>query len=56
MSKVMKNKNISINVNMCWEQDQKRQCQIMSKEDAYKTKRWLDTNNGSCYWFQALDS
>ena len=50
-----KNKDKSIRVNVCWELGDNRKCETMQKEDAYKTRRWVEANNGFVFWFQALD-
>jgi|TARA_Y100000401_G_C8325923_1_gene228271 hypothetical protein len=51
----MKNKDKPIRVNVCWECGKTRKCETMEKEDAYKTKRWVEANDGFIFWFQALD-
>ena len=51
----MTKKDKPIRVNVCWEVDRKRKCETMAKEDAYKTKRWVEANDGFIFWFQALD-
>ena len=51
----MKNKDKSIRVNVCWEMQQNSQMRNNEKEDAYKTKRWVEANDGFIFWFQALD-
>jgi len=51
----MKNKDKSIRVNVCWECGKTHKCETMKKEDAYKTKRWVEANDGFIFWFQALD-
>ena len=50
-----KEKDKSIRVNVCWECANIRKCETMEKEDAYKTRRWVEANNGFIFWFQALD-
>ena len=51
----MNKKNKSIRVNVCWECGDQRQCKTMQKEDAYRTRRWVEANDGFIFWFQALD-
>ena len=51
----MNKKNKPIRVNVCWECGDQRQCKTMQKEDAYRTRRWVEANDGFIFWFQALD-
>jgi len=52
---VMKKKDKPIRVNVCWELGENRKCETMQKEDAYRTRRWVEANDGFIFWFQALD-
>jgi len=52
---VMNKKDKSIRVNVCWECGDDRKCETMNKEDAYRTRKWVEANNGFIFWFQALD-
>ena len=49
-----KNKDPKIRVNMCWEVGDEKKCATLSKEEAYATRAWVEKNNGSVWWFQAL--
>lgn len=49
-----KNKDPKIRVNMCWEVGDEKKCATLSKEEAYATRKWVEENNGSVWWFQAL--
>jgi len=52
--KVKKYKEPRIRVNMCWELGEERKCATLDKSDAYKTREWVEKNDGVVYWFQAL--
>jgi hypothetical protein len=49
-----RNKEPKIRVNMCWELDKERKCATLERNDAYKTREWVEANNGIVFWFQAL--
>jgi len=51
----MNKKDKPIRVNVCWELGENRKCETMEKEDAYRTRRWVEANDGFIFWFQALD-
>ena len=51
----MSKKDKPIRVNVCWECGDERKCKTMEKEDAYRTRRWVEANDGFIFWFQALD-
>ena len=43
-----------IRVNLCWEVGDEKKCVTLSKEQAYATREWVEENNGTVFWFQAL--
>jgi hypothetical protein len=49
-----RNKEPQIRVNMCWEVNKKRKCATLERGDAYRTREWVETNDGIVFWFQAL--
>jgi hypothetical protein len=51
---VKKYKEPYIRVNICWELGEERKCVTLDKSDAYKTREWVENNDGVVYWFQAL--
>ena len=52
--KMKKYKEPHIRVNICWEVGEEKKCVTMSKEQAYATKEWVENNDGTVFWFQAL--
>ena len=51
----MAKKDKPIRVNVCWELGRNRKMRNHEKEDAYRTRRWVEANDGFIFWFQALD-
>lgn len=49
-----KYKDPEIRVNMCWEVEDEKKCVTLKKSDAYATKEWVEKQNGTVFWFQAL--
>lgn len=49
-----KYKDPYIRVNLCWEIGNEKKCATLSKEDAYRTREWVEENDGVVFWFQAL--
>jgi hypothetical protein len=47
-------KDPEIRVNMCWEVSKEKKCATLKKSDAYTTKDWVESQNGTVFWFQAL--
>jgi len=42
-------------VNICWELEDERKCQTLSRDEAYALRKYVDDNDGCVFWFQALD-
>jgi len=47
-------KDPHIRVNMCWEVKDEKKCVTLSKNDALATRDWVEQQNGTVFWFQAL--
>ena len=44
-----------IKVNICWEVNNERKCETLSKNDAFATKKYCEENDGVVFWFQPLE-
>lgn len=53
-TKVKKYKDPEIRVNMCWEVGNEKKCATLKKSDAYATREWVEKQDGTVFWFQAL--
>ena len=51
-----RNKDLKLRINMCWEVGDEKKCVTLSKEEAYATKKWVESNDGCVWWFTAVDS
>ena len=49
-----RNKDLKIRINMCWEVGDEKKCVTLSKEEAYATKKWVESNDGVVFWIQVL--
>ena len=47
-------KDPHIRVNMCWEVNGEKKCVTLSKNNALATRDWVEQQNGTVFWFQAL--
>lgn len=54
IEKMKRYKEPYIRVNICWEVKDEKKCVTMSKEQAYATKDWVERQEGTVFWFQAL--
>lgn len=54
IEEMKKYKEPYIRVNICWEVGDEKKCVTMSKEQAYATRDWVEKNDGTIFWFQAL--
>ena len=52
--KVKRNKDLRFRINMCWEVGDEKKCVTLSKEEAYATKKWVESNDGVVFWIQVL--
>jgi hypothetical protein len=53
----MSNKsNNAKRVNVCWELNGERCCKTLSKNEAYAIKNKMKEEDGTIFWFQALDN
>ena len=50
-----RNKDLKLRINMCWEVGDEKKCVTLSKEEAYATKKWVESNDGCVWWFTALE-
>jgi hypothetical protein len=51
---VKKYKEPHIRVNICWQIGDEKKCVTLPKEHAYETRDWVESQGGTCFWFQAL--
>jgi len=49
-----KYKDPEVRVNMCWEIKNEKRCVTLKKNDAYTTRDWVESQDGTVFWFQAL--
>lgn len=47
-------KDPHIRVNMCWEVNGEKKCVTLHKNNALATRDWVEQQNGTVFWFQAL--
>lgn len=45
-----------IKVNICWEVNNERKCETLSRDEAYALRKYVEDNNGVVFWFSALDN
>lgn len=53
-TEMKKYKEPRIRVNICWEIGDEKKCVTLDKSDAYATRDWVEKQNGTVFWFQAL--
>jgi hypothetical protein len=51
---VKRSKDLKLRINMCWEVGDEKKCVTLSKEEAYATKKWVESNDGVVFWTQVL--
>lgn len=54
ITKVKKYKEPYIRVNICYEVGNEKKCVTLPKEQAYATREWVEQQDGTTFWFQAL--
>jgi hypothetical protein len=52
---MVKRSSKPLRVNVCWEINEERRCETLSKEQAYALRKDVEEDGGIIFWFQPVE-